>query len=192
MEKSKLKIVNISSKGFKKELIVSSKDVSTLHTFLKRIIKGHLMLINTNLGLDVYYHAAQNYQDLVFNTFLLLVTSKGKSADHYLVKSLDSELEIERETQLFFKNLVKNPLLFKSYSSSLFNQLNLNYAHNAIIIDELLELWLGVLAENGSNKIWLEALEPFISKFSEENSLKACQIVSRRLIQESLHIIRSN
>ncbi|GAA3585483.1 hypothetical protein [Snuella lapsa] len=192
MEKSKLKIVNISSKGFKKELIVSSKDVSTLHAFLKRIIKGNLMLVNTNLGLDVYYHANQNYRDLIFSTFLLLVTSKGKSADHYFVKSLDSEFEIKHETQLFFQNLVKNPLLFKSYSNSLFNQLDVNYAHNAIIINELLGLWLGVLEYNSSNKTWLKALAPYVSKFSEENTFKACQIVSRRLIQESLHVIRSN
>ena len=75
MENSKLKILNISGKGFKKELLISSKEVITLNIFLKGIINDKVMIINTNVGLDVYYHSLICFKDLIVNAFLLLATS---------------------------------------------------------------------------------------------------------------------
>ena len=130
MEDSQLKIVNISSKNFKKQLLVSSKEVLILYSFLKDLFPGEVMIINTNIGLDVYYYSPLVYDDLIVNKFLLLSTSKGKTFEDFHVKSLNYREEIEVETKRLFEKLFKNPLLFKNYTKSLFNQLKINYNRN--------------------------------------------------------------
>lgn len=192
MEASQLKIVNISSKNFKKQLLVSSKEVETLYFFLKDLVKGEVMIINTNIGLDVYYHSPVVYDDLIVNTFLLLSTSKGKVLEDFHVKSLNYEEEIEIETTRLFEKLFKNPLLFKSYTKSLFNQLKINYSRNPALIDELIELWRRKIYEMNFDKESFGLLIPQMVYLQSKNPDVSNQALLKYLVQQTLNSTRNN
>ncbi|MBU3822456.1 hypothetical protein KO566_10315 [Flavobacteriaceae bacterium XHP0103] len=191
METSQLKIVSISGKGLKKRLLVSSREVATLYSFLKDLVEGDLMIINTNIGLDVYYHSPVVYDDLIVNAFLLLSTCKGEISEDFYVKSLNTHKDIESETVKLFEKLVKNPLLFKSYSKSLFNQLKMNYSYSPMLIDELLALWRQKIYEmDFDNKIM--SLIPQMAHLQGESSDASNQLLLKHLINETLRTARSN
>ncbi len=192
MEDSQLKILNISGKGFKKQLLISSKEVSTLHVFLKEIINDSVMIINTNVGLDVYYHSSLCYKDLIVNAFLLLTTCKGKSMDDFHIKSLNSESDIENETNRFFEKLIKNPLLFKSYTKSLFNQLKINYSNNVELIDELLALWQNKILETNLDSNILKIMVPYIINLQGTYFETLNQPILKSLARETLKEARFN
>jgi len=189
---SQLKIINITSKSFKKELIISTSEVSTLRSFIKEIMEKDVMIINTNIGLDVYYRSLNSQKTLIVNAFLILVASKNKSIDDFFIRSLQSKTEIKAETLHFFKKIGKNPLLFKSYSKSLFNQLNANYTYNKEIVDELLDLWQKELLEAKLDKKIVNTILPGIIDLQgthfETNNLP----ILRHLIEETLCDYRSN
>ncbi|WP_100616066.1 hypothetical protein [Confluentibacter citreus] len=192
MEDSQLKIVNISGKGFKKQLLISSKEVSTLHTFLKEIINDKVMIINTNVGLDVYYHSSVCYKDLIVNAFLLLTTCSGKSINDFYIKSLSSLTDIESETNRFFEKLIKNPLLFKSYTKSLFNQLKMNYSNNTELIDELLALWQNKILETNLGSNILKVMMPYIINLQGTYFDTLNQPILKSLARETLKDARFN
>lgn len=192
MEASQLKIVNISSKNFKKQLLVSSKEVETLYSFLKDLVKGEVMIINTNIGLDVYYHSPVVYDDLIVNTFLLLSTSKGKALEDFHVKSLNYHEEIEIEITRLFGKLFKNPLLFKSYTKSLFNQLKINYSRNPALIDELIELWRRKIYEMNFDKESFGVLIPQMVYLQSKNPDVSNQALLKHLVQQTLNSTRNN
>jgi len=192
MEDSQLKIVNISSKNFKKQLLVSSKEVLILYSFLKDLFPGEVMIINTNIGLDVYYYSPLVYDDLIVNTFLLLSTSKGKTFEDFHVKSLNYREEIEVETKRLFEKLFKNPLLFKNYTKSLFNQLKINYNRNSGLIDELIELWRSKIYEMNFDKGSFRLLIPQMAYLQSKNSDVSNQELLKHLVEQTLNSTRNN
>lgn len=192
MYPSQLKIVNISSKGFKKQLLISSKEVATLYSFLRQVIKGEVMVINTNIGVDIYYQSPLIYDDLIVDTFLLLSTCKGKTVDDFHIKALNSREDIEIETVKIFEKLVKNPLLFKSYSKSLFNQLKKEYGHNRELIEELTGLWQYKIPEMLLQNEIRHILMPQIAELQLLNGNGADASLLKQLIEETLNTIRCN
>lgn len=192
MYPSQLKIVNISSKGFKKQLLISSKEVATLYSFLRQVIKGKVMVINTNIGVDIYYQSPLVYDDLIVDTFLLLSTCKGKLVGDFHIKALNSREDIEAETVKIFEKLVKNPLLFKSYSKSLFNQLKKEYGHNRELIEELIGLWQHKIPEMLLQNEVRYILMPQIANLQVLNGDSAGTSLLKQLIEETLSSIRCN
>jgi len=192
VDQSQLKIVNISGKGLKKELLITSKEVYTMSSFLKGVIENEIMIISTNLGLQIYYYSKNNQVSIIVNTFLLLAIGKGKTASDFFIKSLDSDDEIARETRVFFEKLFKNPLLFRSYSKSLCNQLSLNYDTNPKIISELMSLWENELLNMSSNKILMDILTPSIMKLRGSHFEEVYQPILQKLVKESLSLSRVN
>src|SRR5690606_3076694 len=127
MYPSQLKIVNISSKGFKKQLLISSKEVATLYSFLRQVIKGKVMVINTNIGVAIYYHSLLTYDDFIVDIFFLLSIRQGTTVEYVHITCLNSREDIEINTVKILEQLLINSLLFKSYSKSLLHQLNKEY-----------------------------------------------------------------
>ncbi|WP_157831428.1 hypothetical protein [Confluentibacter flavum] len=150
------------------------------------------MIINTNVGLDVYYHSSVCYKDLIVNAFLLLTTCSGKSINDFHIKSLNSRIDIENETNRFFDRLIKNPLLFKSYTKSLFNQLKINYNDNSELIDELLALWQTKILETNLDSNILNTMIPHIITLQDTYFETFNQPILKSLIKETLKDTRSN
>jgi uncharacterized protein (DUF2249 family) len=191
MEDSKLRTVSISNKSLKKELLISSNQVNSLNMFLKDIMKNDVMIISTNIGLDVYYYAPISYHEIIFNTFLLIANCNNKSSKDYFVKVLNSEVEIKHATQYFFEKLLKNPLLLKSYAKSMSFQINSKSKENASIIKELLALWKEVLYKMNDD-LGMQKLIPFLVHFQDSNLKENDNSIVQKLIQEALSTTRVN
>ncbi|OMP30356.1 hypothetical protein [Mangrovimonas sp. DI 80] len=192
METPELKVVSIYSKGYKKQLLISSSEVITLTSFLKGVIKNEVLVINTNLGVDIYYFAMVDHTNLIVDTFLLLKTSNGQNREEFIIKSLNHQQAIASETQRFFAKLVKNPLLFKSYSKSLAHQIKNYYKPSSTLINELLSLWKMELIKAPHNSSIDSTLLPLIMSLTASNIEEDSQPVVEALIREAMSMRNSN
>jgi len=192
LNSSLLKSVFISSKSYKKQLLIKHDDVSNLQTFLKNTIKNEVLIINTNLGLDVYYQSSSDCSAIIKNSFLLIIAKRGGHAKEYRIFSFNSIDELRNAIKNSFIRLCTMPLIFKSYSKSMFHQLNKHFSENTTIIKELFTIWQDVLnmlcqEETYALKIkqFLKALQSFFIEHNYNPLLK-------QLIKDSTSSLRCN
>ncbi|WP_053992146.1 hypothetical protein [Mangrovimonas sp. TPBH4] len=194
METPELKVVSVYSKGYKKQLLISNSEVATLCSFLKGVIKNEVLVINTNLGVDIYYYALVDHTNLIVDAFLLLKTCNGQHREEFIIKSLNDQKAILEETQKFFAKLIKNPLLFKNYSKSLSHQIKNNYSASSKLVNELLNLWKRELLKvPHSNAVESTSnLLPLIMSLTASNIEEDSQPVVEALIREAMSMRNSN
>lgn len=157
-----LKIISISDKAYKRQLLVTPKDVFTLQHFLKDLLKRNVMIVNTNIGVDFYYRSEVPHDDLIVSAFLLLATTKGRKKNDFIVRTMNNEMEIAEQTKCFFNRIINMPLLFKSYSRSMLFQIENNYEAYKELFNELFLVWQKELLESSENGPILFKVLPFI------------------------------
>ncbi|NLP58052.1 hypothetical protein [Lutibacter sp. B1] len=172
MDPSLLKCVFISSKRYKKELLINQNEVSILYSFIKNIINNEVMILNTNLGLDIYYLSSIDCKNIIENSFFIITTKKQNRANEYRVKTLTTLTEISNR----FFDLSTMPIAFTCYSKNLVCQLKTLNIHNKQIVDLLLKIW-----QKTTNLSVLNALNS-----NQSNSVK------NLLVKNSLNPIRNN
>lgn len=187
MDSSFLKIVSISSRGYKKHLLLNTSEVTTLVSFLTSVLKSEVMVLNTNLSLDVYYHSEKRHGDLIKDAFLLLLVSKSITERDFHFKYFNDGSEILVETKALFLRLVAMPLFFKSYSKSLFHQINLNYENNRIILGDVFSIWQEVLLDLSSNEGNTKKFKGFLSHLQKTYITHTCPPDLMDLLEEALH-----
>ena len=191
MESDKLRTVSISYKNLKRELLLSSNQVNTLHAFLRDIMKNDILIINTNIGLDIYYYAPISCDEIILNAFLLIANSNQKNRNDYFVKVLNSDVEIKLATNYFFNKLLKNPLLLKSYMKSLSYQLNSKNKSNNLIINNLIALWKDIIL-NMDDDLGVQKIIPYLVHFQDHNLNDENKLIFKKLINEALSVSRIN
>ena len=192
MEALALKVVSVYGKGYKKQLLISGTEVTTLTSFLKGVIKNEVLVINTNIGVDVYYYALLDHTNLIVDAFLLLKTCNGQHREEFVIKSLNGQKAIAVETQRFFTKLIKNPLLFKNYSKSLTHQIKKHYKPSSELINELLSLWKKELIKAPHYSSVDSTLFPLIMSLTVSNIEQDSQPVVEALIREAMSVKNSN
>ncbi len=192
METHYLKLVSIRSKGYKKQLLLSHLQQDAFGGFLKSLLKNHLMVINTNLGLDVYYHSNIDQHKLITDTFLLYVAESHVSVHDFHFRAINKSTELKEETRLLFLKLVEMPLFFKSYSKSLFYQMGLNYESNQHILSELFALWQEQLLLLNEEEKVSNTFRPFLSNLQRIYIQNYSQQDLKRLLQDALAPLNVN
>lgn len=192
MESDFLKLVSIRSKGHKKQLLLSHLQQDAFAGFLKPLINNHLMVINTNLGLDVYYHSIIDHQKLIVDTFLLYVAERHVSVNDFHIKAINKASELKEETRLLFLRLVEMPLFFKSYTKSLFYQMGLNYDSNQHILSKLFALWQEQLLLLNEEEEVANTFRPFLSNLQKTYIQNYSQPDLKRLLQDALAPLNVN
>ncbi|WMI67904.1 hypothetical protein [Mangrovimonas sp. YM274] len=194
METHGLKVVSIYSKGYKKHLLISNSEVTTLGAFLKGVIKDEVLVINTNLGVDIYYQAIVDHTNLIVDAFLLLKTCNGQHREEFIIKSLNHQDAIVDETQRFFLKLIKNPLLFRNYSKSLTHQIKNHYHPSSKLINQLLSLWKRELIKvpQSISSETTSHLLPLIMSLTASNIEEDSQPVVEALIREAMSSRNNN
>lgn len=139
--------VFIYSKGCKRQLLMSWKDIETLSKFIKNTIKQEVTIINTNLGLDIYYVSPVDMKAFICKSFLLLHAIKGHKETDFNIISLASHQEIKQYLYHAYLHWIKMPLLLKSYLKSFVIQLNRDYLHNITINSLLFSVWYANLKQ---------------------------------------------
>ncbi|WP_027138838.1 hypothetical protein [Gaetbulibacter saemankumensis] len=191
MSNPNLKIVSISNKNLKKELMVSSNEVTSLRNFLKEVIGEDILIINTNLGLDIYYLGVTSHEELIVSSFLLVTAGIKKERNNFYIKSLNSRTDVMLETQIFFRRLIKNPLLCKSYIKSLSNQLNEMPKTQSKLLKEMVCLWKEVFFKMNEDT-GIDKMIPFLVRFQDNSYSENNNPVLQHLIKAALSADRIN
>ena len=189
---STLKSVFISAKNYKKQLIIPHNEVSALHTFLKNTINNEVVIVNTNLGLDIYYLSSSLCGNLIKNSFFLMNSKKHLSADQFRITICDSAEDVKSFTKKSFLQLGRMPLIFTSYTKSMLHQFNENFSDNKRIIAALFVLWQHVLEELCKEQQHTQKISHFRGLLQEAFIEKNYDNVFKELIKESVAMLRCN
>ena len=193
METSLLKYITISSKKIKKHLLITHKEVSILHSFIQNTTNSEVLIINTNLGLEIYYLSSIDYGALIKNSFLLMTFNKKTSENEYRIYMYNSLIEIKEEIQNSLLKLSAMPLTFTYYSKNLFSQLKTFHKNNPQIIIDLFSILEDVLASIYVKKLNTSKIKKFVEDL--ENlpiNTHHKSVLKLQLIKEATNSIRNN
>lgn len=96
-----IKSITIKAMGVRRMLLMPAATVSVFETFLKDNMHSEVVVVNTNLGMEVYYYAENNYGAFIKETALL-----------YLIKHADTN-------QLVFQNHLNREEVYQSFCQAL-------------------------------------------------------------------------
>jgi hypothetical protein len=187
-----LKSVFISSKKHKLSLLISGKEVSALSDFLEITINEKVLILNTNLGIEIYYQSDIDYTNLITHSFLL-IASKGKhEAAEYRIAPFRTFPELKNGMQQLLERLNSMPLAFGCYSKSVMHQLRQNYEKNNPLIASLFTVWKQILMMQNLNEqsnFKLKQFEKTLADFGEKSNVNA---ILKQLIVNATNTIRQN
>ncbi len=166
MKNTNLRYITISSKKIKKHLLITHKEVNILHSFIQNTTNSEVLILNTNLGIEIYYLSTIDCGVLVKNSFLLLTNKRKTSENDYRIFMYNSINDIKAEIQTSLLRISAMPLSFKCYSKNLFNQLKLIHINNEQIILELFKILEDVLASIYVNGLNNSKIEQFIDELA--------------------------
>ncbi|KAA1247470.1 hypothetical protein [Aquimarina sp. RZ0] len=116
-----IKSVNIKSTDIKRRLLMSSSTVETFQAFLKENIGNEVLVVNTNIGMEVYYYSANDYSIFIKESVLL-----------YTLKHIDNK-------KLKFRSYLLREDVYRSFSEAIltfskYPQIFLAYAKKFIFL----------------------------------------------------------
>ncbi len=159
--------------------------VDLFWSFLKKQINNDVVIINTNLGMEIYYYASSNYNTLIKESSLL-----------YLIKEIDSSKiryrfheNREEVFQSFCESLftfLKYPRIFLAYTKKFLSLVKEHERQNQIItiLKSFFEEALTILEE--TERI------PFHDKIKQLNKKSQQPEIDNKIIQELISEILTN
>ncbi len=96
-----VKSVNIRSLDIKRRLLMSSSMVAAFESFLKKNIGDEVLIVNTNIGMEVYYYSKNDYSTFIRESVLL-----------YTLKQID-------QSKLKFRNNLNKEEVYQSFCEAL-------------------------------------------------------------------------
>ena len=187
-----LKSVFISSKKHKLSLLISSKEVSALSDFLEITIKEKVLVLNTNLGIEIYYESDLDYTNLISHSFLLIASKQGNETAEYRISPFRTFPELKNGLHQMLIRLNSMPLAFNCYSKSITHQLNKNYEKNNQLIASLFSIWKEILMLidlNEQSNFKLKQFEKTLEDFDEKSSVN---VILKQLIANATNVMRQN
>lgn len=110
-----LKSVNIRSKDMKRKLIMSSGHVELLQAFLRKTIGNEVVVINTNIGTEIYYASCQDYSNFIKDS-ILLYTIKNIDPQKLQFKHTENPNSVENNFRTALLTFAQYPQLFLAYT----------------------------------------------------------------------------
>ena len=96
-----IKSVNIRTTDLRRRLLMSSSAVAIFEAFLKESIGEEVLVVNTNIGMEVYYYSKNDYSTFIRESILL-----------YTIKYID-------QSKLKFKNHLTREEVYQSFCEAL-------------------------------------------------------------------------
>ncbi len=110
-----LKSVTIKASGFKRKLLLKPNLAKQFLLFLQGVIGNEVVLINTNIGIQVFYYSNKNYS-LFIKESMLLYRMKTNQTNQLNFTNQNNGIQVRKQ----FKNAVytfsQYPRLFLAYS----------------------------------------------------------------------------
>ncbi|WP_109301528.1 hypothetical protein [Aquimarina sp. AU474] len=139
-----IKSVNIRSTDIKRRLLMSFTTVAIFESFLKENIGNEVVVINTNIGMEVYYYSNNDYSTFIRESVLL-----------YTIKHID-------QAKLKFKNNFNEEEVCKSFCEAL-----LTFAQYPQIFLAYTKKFLRLQETNTSSKYVIPILNGFFEEVFE-------------------------
>ncbi len=136
-----IKSVTIRSLHIKRRLLMSSSTVAIFESFLKENIGDEVLVVNTNIGMEVYYYSKNDYSTFIKESVLL-----------YTLKHID-------QSKLKFRNNSCREKVYQSFCEAL-----MTFAQYPQIFLAYTKKFIHIKKKNKSNK----HLIPILNKFFEE------------------------
>jgi len=96
-----IKSLNIRSIAIKRRLLMSSSMASVFESFLKESIGNEVLVVNTNIGMEIYYYSNHDYSAFIKESVL-----------GYMIKEVDP-------SKLKFRHNVNRDEVYKSFCEAL-------------------------------------------------------------------------
>jgi len=187
-----LKSVFISSKKHKLSLLISSKEVAALSDFLEITINEKVLILNTNLGIEIYYQSDLDYTNLITHSFLLIASKKGNETAEYRIVPFRTFQELKSGMHQMLERLNSMPLAFGCYSKSIINQLGKNYEKYNPLIVSLFSVWNQILMLINLNEQSNLKLKQFEKTLADLNEKSNVNIILKQLIANATSAMRQN
>lgn len=110
-ETAQLRLTQIVSNKPQRKLLVKPAVAKSLQEFLSKACHNNVLVINTNVALDVYHFESCNCGELITDSFLL---NSGKDQGFQL-RQFDSEKETLLQFETTLTQLAKHPQTFLAY-----------------------------------------------------------------------------
>ncbi|MBG6133021.1 hypothetical protein IWQ47_004257 [Aquimarina sp. EL_43] len=145
-----IKSVNIRSIDFKRQLLMSSAMVAVFESFLKESIGNEVLVINTNIGMEVYYFSNNDYSTFIRESILLYTLTQ---IDHKRLKFKNNQNR-EEVYQSFCQALItfsQYPQIFLAYAKKFIHLKAKNKSSRFVIpiLNSFFEEVLKVLSKTG-------------------------------------------
>ncbi|WP_025741058.1 hypothetical protein [Aquimarina pacifica] len=145
-----IKSVNIRLVGIKRQGLITSDKVALFESFLKETIGNEVLVVNTNIGVGVYYYSFHDYSTFIRESALLYIIS---SIDHKKLRFKNNRNR-EEVYQSFCEALItfsQYPQIFLAYSKKFIFLKEKNQASKFVIpvLNVFFEEVLKELIENG-------------------------------------------
>ncbi|PTX63982.1 hypothetical protein C8N46_101592 [Kordia periserrulae] len=135
-----LKYLHVNEKQYSEALLISEKQVYILKKLLKDLLQNEVLIINTTLGLEIYYESPNDYTGIIKNILALIVSEKRDMNASFDFLYLKNEKEIQYSIHDSIKH-IENDSFFLGYLKDMMRQLKPQYESSKRIIGKLSDLW---------------------------------------------------
>ncbi len=145
-----IKSVNIRSTDIKRRLLMSSLTVATFQSFLKDSIGDEVLIINTNVGMEIYYYSVNDYGNFIKESALLYTLKHIDNTKLKFRNSVTSE-EVKKNFTEAIITFAKYPQMFLAYAKKFIRLRDTNTGSEYVmpILDDFFEDAMRLLAETG-------------------------------------------
>ncbi len=145
-----IKSVNIRSINIKRRLLMSPTAVGTLTKYLQDHIGTEILIINTNVGMEIYYYAKNDHSHFIKETALLHTMKLVDASKLRFKNSLSSE-EVRKNFTETIITFAQYPQLFLAYAKKFIHLRNNNSQSRYIMpaLNSFFEDAMAFLAETG-------------------------------------------
>jgi len=176
-----LKSVSIRFKKRQKRLLITKDAIPFFETFLKESIGNEVVVINTNIGLGVYYASPKDYSNVIKKSVLVYALKYDNSEELIFLYDLNYDtLKINFSKALF--TFANYPQLFLAYVKKFVHLRNQN-SKSKIVMPELDNLYEQALKElYQKNKLpFAEKIMSIDGKFFKERKDSILSILAKKL-----------
>ena len=180
-----LKYLHINEKVQTQELLISQKQVNMLKKFLTELIRDEVLIINTNLGLEIYYQSSNDCTNIIKEVLAIIISEKYDGDDSFQFVSFQNEDEIQRFIDDSIEQVAETPL-FLSYTKSMLSQLKLQYESNKKLIGKLSDIWNEVTQNLHISNVSIQKIQALQGNFQDIYIKNLKDQVLKKLITEAL------
>ncbi|WP_010522910.1 hypothetical protein [Aquimarina agarivorans] len=127
-----LKSVTVKTSGFKKSLLLSPNVSYKFLQFLKDTIGKEVVLINTNIGVQIFYYSAKNYSKFIKESMLLYTIKLNDSIKLKFTFQLTG-IHVRKQFKDTVYTFSQYPRLFLAYSKKFLNVKNENKSSKMVM-----------------------------------------------------------